>query len=105
ILSQLKSLDEDLRLLHLWCESARSQIAKAIKIPEEEKRSFSKISSNPSIDQVAKPQFQPKRASNSHALKKKEEEEEPLASPEIDPQKQKWWKLSVSKLKIKTKIH
>lgn len=36
ILAQLQSLDEDLKLLMLWCESSRHQIAKALTVSEEE---------------------------------------------------------------------
>lgn len=39
ISSQLKNLDEDLKLLSLWCESSRNQIAKALKVSEEEQKS------------------------------------------------------------------
>ena len=39
ISSQLKNLDEDLKLLSLWCDSSRNQIAKALKVSEEEQKS------------------------------------------------------------------
>jgi hypothetical protein len=38
ILDQLKTLDSDLKGLLLWCQSCRSQIHKALTIPEEEKK-------------------------------------------------------------------
>jgi hypothetical protein len=38
ILDQLKTLDSDLKGLLLWCQSCRSQIHKALTIPEDEKK-------------------------------------------------------------------
>src|SRR5260221_3121203 len=38
IIGQLKTLDHDLKVLHLWCQSCRSQIQKALSVPEEERR-------------------------------------------------------------------
>lgn len=37
-LTELKKLDEDLKLLVLWCQSCRNQISKAMSIPEEEQK-------------------------------------------------------------------
>jgi hypothetical protein len=37
-LNELKKLDEDLKLLVLWCQSCRNQIGKAMSIPEEEQK-------------------------------------------------------------------
>lgn len=38
ILDQLKTLDADLKTLLLWCQSCRSQIQKALAVPEEEQK-------------------------------------------------------------------
>lgn len=39
ITEQLKTLDNDLKMLFLWCQSCRSQIQKALSVPEEEQKS------------------------------------------------------------------
>jgi len=39
IIEQLKNLDHDLKILFLWCQSSRSQIQKALQLPEEEQKS------------------------------------------------------------------
>jgi hypothetical protein len=38
IREQLKTLDNDLKMLLLWCQSCRSQIYKALTVPEEEQK-------------------------------------------------------------------
>jgi|SRR5579871_3610067 len=38
IVEQLKTLDNDLKVLLLWCQSCRSQIQKALSVPEEEQK-------------------------------------------------------------------
>lgn len=38
ITEQLKTLDNDLKMLFLWCQSCRSQIQKALSVPEEEQK-------------------------------------------------------------------
>lgn len=48
LLTQLRLLDEDLKLLSLWCESARGQITKALTLPNEERASLSKTTTTPS---------------------------------------------------------
>lgn len=53
IIEQLKILDNDLKMLFLWCQSCRSQIQKALMVPEEEPKnsvsSPSSASSNPAV--------------------------------------------------------
>lgn len=48
LLAELAQLDEDLKTLELWCESARNQIAKAQSIPEEERSPPSFSATTPS---------------------------------------------------------
>src|SRR5690348_16998332 len=38
IVDQLKTLDHDLKVLLLWCQSCRSQIQKALNVPEGEQK-------------------------------------------------------------------
>jgi len=40
ILQQLRNLDEDLKVLLLWCQSCRSQIHKALNTEEEQKKNI-----------------------------------------------------------------
>lgn len=47
LLAELTQLDEDLKSLELWCESARNQIAKAKSIPGEERSPPSFSTTNP----------------------------------------------------------
>ena len=37
-LNELKKLNEDLKLLVLWCQSCRNQISKALSLPDEEQK-------------------------------------------------------------------
>lgn len=37
-LNEIKKLDEDLKLLILWCQSCRNQIGKALSLPDEEQK-------------------------------------------------------------------
>lgn len=54
ILEQLKTLDNDLNLLLLWCQSCRNQINKALSTPEEEQKNTVATSSTPTHPAVAK---------------------------------------------------
>ena len=54
ITQQLKTLDADLKVLLLWCQSCRSQIHKALAVPEEEQKSTIAASSSEANPAVAK---------------------------------------------------
>ncbi len=52
IIDHLKILDNDLKVLLLWCESCRIQIQKALAVPEEEQKNTvasSSSSTNPAV--------------------------------------------------------
>lgn len=98
ILAQLRSLDEDLKLLVLWCESSRNQIAKALNLSEEEALSIVKASMTSSLDASSDP-FNKASKSFSSAfctpIPPTDVEEEPSA-PSLEkasPKKTKrfWW--------------
>lgn len=54
IIEQLKILDNDLKVLFLWCQSSRKQIHKALSISEEEKKNTLSFTSsslhNPQVE-------------------------------------------------------
>jgi hypothetical protein len=54
ILEQLRTLDNDLKVLLLWCQSCRSQIDKALSVPEEEQKNTVATPSSAANPAVAK---------------------------------------------------
>ena len=70
--AHLKRLDEDLKLLALWCQSSRNQIGKALCPPEENIKSTlaqSNSAENPTHPAVSK-SFSDAVSSKSHKRKK-----------------------------------
>lgn len=99
IIEQLKVLDNDLKILFLWCQSCRSQIQKALVPPEEEQKSPSAptiaISSPDPV--VSKSFSEAMSAQNSlfqQTTLEESPEEQPSSerSPETPPSPPKWWK-------------
>jgi len=81
--AHLKRLDEDLKLLSLWCQSSRNQISKALSPPEENSKASLKQSksgegsTNPAVTKS----FSDAVSSQSHKIKKQlEESEKPTRS-------------------------
>ncbi len=95
ILDQLKTLDNDLKVLLLWCQSCRSQIQKALTVPEEEQKNTvappTEATANPAVTKSfseavsAQPSF-------FHQPPPEEKMEEPLLDP-LPPEKRWWEKL------------
>ena len=54
ILEQLKTLDNDLNMLLLWCQSSRNQINKALNVLEEEQKNTVATPSSSTHPSVAK---------------------------------------------------
>lgn len=72
ITDQLKHLDEDLKLLTLWCESSRNQIAKALTLSEEEQKQTTTTATDPSAHLSVTKSFSHALSSQNSFLKAKE---------------------------------
>ena len=93
ILSQLKNLDADLKLLSLWCESSRNQISKALSLPEEEQKTTSTLATQPSANPIVAKSFSNALSAQPPLFQEKKKGNEP-ASPELPaetPKKKRWW--------------
>ena len=92
IIEQLKTLDNDLKVLLLWCQSCRSQIQKALCVPEEEQKNTVAISSTSTHPAVAKSFNEAVSAQTSffqqHSFQEKDEE---LAASIDDAGEKSWW--------------
>lgn len=100
IFEALNTLDNDLKVLLLWCQSCRSQIQKALLTPEEEQKNTIATPSisepNPAISKsfteaiTTKPSFFQQQPS--------QEKEKTLLSTPIDPSPpQTWWQKWIRK--------
>lgn len=92
IAGQLKTLDEDLKLLSLWCESSRNQIAKALSISEEEQKAATKTTATSTPHPSVAKSFSDALSAQSTLFKPKEQKrkEEPVA-PTVSSPKKAWW--------------
>jgi len=99
VLEQLRTLDNDLKVLLLWCQSSRSQIQKALKTPEEEQKNTVATSSSAAHPGVSK-SFSEAVSAHSSFFQKKQaiDKGEDLSSEGSDalPQK-KWWEKILGK--------
>ena len=96
---QLTQLEQDVKMLQLWCQSCRSQIQKALTIQEEEQKNgiLAKDSAdaNPAVSKsfsnalAGQPQLSP-----AQEEKRPSEPEVPSAEPK---QRKKWWKSLLKK--------
>jgi hypothetical protein len=86
-LEELKKLDEDLKLLILWCHSCRNQIAKALSIPEEEQKEKTTTMADP--DPVISKSFSDVVSAQPPLFKV--DPLEPLPVPSVTASKPKWW--------------
>jgi hypothetical protein len=89
---QLRTLDNDLKVLHLWCQSCRSQIQKALTPPEEEQKNTVAASASSSHPAVAKSFNEAVSAQSFFREQQLSQEKEEAASTE-KPQKTWWEKL------------
>jgi hypothetical protein len=96
ILDQLKTLDNDLKGLLLWCQSCRSQIHKALTIPEDEKMNTVTTPPSDANPAVAR-SFNEAIAAQSSFFQQQptqEKEKDSLTDPlDASPQKTWWDKL------------
>ncbi len=94
VMEQLRTLDSDLKMLLLWCQSCQSQIQKALSVPEEEQKNKVTIpssSANPAVAKsfseavTAQSSFFQQQSASEKA--KNLSENSPLSSP-----RKNWWK-------------
>lgn len=96
IIEQLKTLDNDLKVLLLWCQSCHNQIQKALSVPEEEQKSTTVAAPTiaPTNPAVSKSFSEAVSAQSSffqqHPLPEKTEE--PLIDSIPPPTQKSWWK-------------
>lgn len=93
---QLKTLDNDLKVLLLWCQSCRSQIHKALTPPEEEQKNTVTNPSSAAHPAAIKSFNEAVSAQSSffrQQLAQEKEEEPPPDSSSEEPQKTWWEKL------------
>lgn len=94
IIEQLKTLDNDLKVLFLWCQSCRSQIQKALTVPEEEqKNTVATPATAPSNPAVSKSFSEAVSAQSSFFQHHppEEKEEAPIVEPIRSPTQKSWW--------------
>ncbi|MGC1878208.1 MAG: hypothetical protein WA347_05725 [Rhabdochlamydiaceae bacterium] len=103
-IEQLKTLDNDLKVLLLWCQSCRSQIQKALSVPQEEQKNTMTASpSSPSDIAVLKSFNEAVSAQASFFQQQTVQETDPpskkRAARHISrPSTQKsWWKKLIGK--------
>ncbi len=94
ILEQLKTLDNDLKVLLLWCQSCRSQIQKALSVTEEEQKNTVATPSSSANPAVAKSFSEAVSAQASFFQQQSAQEKakDPLANPSDSSPQKTWWK-------------
>jgi hypothetical protein len=93
ILEQLKTLDNDLKVLFLWCQSCRNQIHRALAVPEEEQKNTDATLFAPAHPAVAKSFNEAVSAQDSFFQQQAAQEKEKDSLAASSPQKTWWDKL------------
>lgn len=100
IIEHLKTLDNDLKVLLLWCESCRSQIQKALcPLEEEQKNAVTASASTPDNIAVSK-SFNEAVSAQSSFFKQQipqEKEKESLSDLSHAPAPKTWWEKLIGK--------
>lgn len=94
IVEQLKTLDNDLKILLLWCQSCRSQIQKALSVPEEEQKNSVNASVPISDNAAVSKSFSEAVSANSSFFKQQAEQgKENLSLSDLagSTQRKTWW--------------
>ena len=95
IVEHLKTLDNDLKVLLLWCQSCRSQIQKALTSPwDEQKSSVTTATPTSSHEAVSKSFNEAVTAHSSFFQHQNDSEKEPLRSADSSGSStpKAWWK-------------
>jgi hypothetical protein len=101
IIEYLKILDNDLKVMLLWCQSCRSQIQKALSVPEEEQKN-TMTASVPSIPNsaVLKSFTEAVSAQSSFFQQQAEQEKgkESLSDSSMTASQKTWWEKLLTKV-------
>jgi hypothetical protein len=101
IFEQLKTLDNDLKVLLLWCQSCRSQIQKALQVPDGEQKNTVAMTESLDPNPAVSKSFSEAISANSSFFQKqppqeKDDAEVPPDPNQLPPQKT-WWKKILGK--------
>lgn len=93
IIGQLKTLDHDLKVLLLWCQSCRSQIQKALSVPEGEQKTTVAVTPTSTHPSVAKSFNEAVSAQSSFFQQQSSQEKEKEAQPvsQENTSEKSWW--------------
>ncbi len=94
ILEHLRTLDNDLSLLLLWCQSCRNQISKALNTPEEEQKNTVATSPSATHPAVAK-SFSEALSAQASFFQQQSTQENingALKAPSSSSSQKTWWK-------------
>jgi hypothetical protein len=94
IIEHLKTLDNDLKVLLLWCQSCRSQIQKALNVSEEEQKNSVTTSVPTAPNTTVSKSFSEAVSSQSSFFKQQSAQEKEKESPSDLPRLPKaktWW--------------
>ena len=96
---QLKTLDGDLKVLLLWCQSCQTQIQKALKLPEEEQKNTVAAASSTAHPSVSKSFSEAVSAQSSFFKQNQGAEKEDAMFPEDADayRRKKWWEKILGK--------
>jgi hypothetical protein len=100
IFEQLKTLDNDLKVLLLWCQSCRCQIQKALLAPEEEQKKTIGTTSTSEANPAVSKSFTEAIAAKSSFFQQRtpqEKEKELPSNPSADAPTPKWWQKLLKK--------
>jgi hypothetical protein len=100
IIEHLKTLDNDLKVLLLWCQSCRSQIQKAFCVPEEEQKNTVTASAPTFTNIAVSKSFNEAVAAQSSFFKQQitqEKEKEPPSDLSRFPAPKTWWEKLLGK--------
>lgn len=94
VIEQLRTLDNDLKMLLLWCQSCQSQIQKALSIPDEEQKNKVTIPSSSANPAVAKSFSEAITAQSSFFQQQPAAEKAKKNSLDSSPisHRKNWWK-------------
>jgi len=93
ITEQLQKLDDDLKVLLLWCQSCQSQVQKALAVLEEEQKPVASASPDATAHPGASKSFSEIVSAAAPLLKEETEQRDELAPAGIEslPVATKWW--------------
>ncbi len=100
IIEHLKTLDNDLKILLLWCQSCRSQIQKALCVPEEEQKNTVTASVTTPANIAVSKSFNEAVSAQPSFFKQQSTQEKERESPfdlSDSPTPKTWWEKLIGK--------